>query len=194
MNQFLETVRAKRFKLPEGFARHAFWLRARAVLVGLWRPRRGADVDLPQWLHLLVGLSDDGIAIPGTRVRLGLEALLGTLLPGAGDALGGATSATIMYVAWKRGAPRDLLLKMLRNAALDIGFGSIPLVGDIFDLGFHANRRNLDLLEDHLRARTRKQAASRLTAVLVFGLLGLMMVLALAGMIGLGVWLWHRYG
>src|SRR3712207_4686715 len=115
MNQLLEAVRAKRLELSEGFARHAFWLRTRAIIAGLWRPRRGSDVALPQWLPLLVGVSDDGILIPGTRVRLGLDALLGTLLPGAGDALGGVTSATIMYVAWKRGASRDLLLKMLGN-------------------------------------------------------------------------------
>jgi hypothetical protein len=194
MSSFLEAVRSKRIKLPEGFERHVLWLRTRAFLAALWQPRRGADVSLPQWLHLLVGVSDDGLRIPGTRVRLGLDALLGTLLPGAGDALGGVTSATIMYVAWKRGAPRGLLFAMLRNAAMDIGFGSIPFVGDIFDLGFHANRRNLSLLEDFLRARTRREAASQLTAVIVFGLLGLMMVLALAGMIGLGVWLWRRYG
>jgi hypothetical protein len=99
-----------------------------------------------------------------------------------------------MYVAWKRGAPRNLLFQMLGNAAMDIGVGSIPFVGDIFDLGFHANRRNLSLLEDFLRVRTRREAASKLTAALVFGLLGLMMVLALAGMIGLGVWLWRRHG
>jgi len=193
MNQLLDAVRSRRIKLPEGFARHVLWLRTRAFLAALWQPRRGADVALPNWLHLLVGVSDDGIQIPGTRVRLGLDALLGTLLPGAGDALGGVTSATIMYVAWKRGAPRDLLFKMLGNAAMDIGFGSIPFVGDIFDLGFHANRRNLSMLEDFLRSRSRRAAASKLTAALVFGLLGLMMVLALAGIIGLGVWLWHRY-
>jgi hypothetical protein len=193
MSRLSHAVRARRFELPPGLARHALWLRTRAFLAALWQPRRGADVALPNWLHLLVGVSDDGIQIPGTRVRLGLDALLGTLLPGAGDALGGVTSATIMYVAWKRGAPRDLLFQMLGNAAMDIGVGSIPFVGDIFDLGFHANRRNLSMLEDFLRARTRRAAASKLTAALVFGLLGLMMVLALAGIIGLGVWLWHRY-
>jgi len=193
MNQLIDAARSKRPKLPEGFARHALWMRMRAVLTVLWRPRRGADGALPQWLHLMVGVSDDGLQIPGTRVRLGLDALLGTLLPGAGDALGGVTSAAIMYVAWKRGAPRDLLFKMLGNAALDIGFGSIPFVGDIFDLGFHANRRNLTMLEDYLGSRTRRTAASKLTAVLIFGMLGLLMVLALAGIVGLGVWLWHRY-
>jgi hypothetical protein len=193
MNQILEALRSRGFKPPANIGRHLLWLRTRAFLAAFWRPPRATDVALPPWLHVLVGVSDDGIQIPGTRVRLGLDALLGTLLPGAGDALGGVTSATLMYVAWRRGAPRDLLFKMLGNAALDIGVGSIPVVGDLFDLGFHANRRNLSLLEDFLRSRSRREAASKASAVMVFGLLGLMMVLALVGLVALAVWLWREY-
>lgn len=192
MNKFLEAVRSRRPELAEPLARQALWLRTRAFLAALWRPRRSSDVALPAWLHLLVGVSDDGIQIPGTRVRLGLDALLGTLLPGAGDALGGVTSATIMYVAWQRGAPRKLLLQMLQNAVLDIGLGSVPVVGDLFDLGFHANRRNLTLLEDFLRGRSRQRSASKLSAVLVFGVLALVMAVAIAGVVALAVWAWRQ--
>ena len=192
MTQFFEALRARRFKLPVGFERHALWLRTRAVLAALWRPPRRADVMLPPWLHVLVGISDDGLQIPGTRVRVGLDALLGTLLPGAGDALGGVTSATLMYVAWRRGAPRELLFQMLGNAVADIGVGSIPVVGDIFDLGFHANRRNITLLEDFLRDKTRREAASKTNAVLVFGLLALVMLLALGALVGVSLVLWHH--
>jgi hypothetical protein len=165
----------------------------RAWAVALSKPRRGIDAALPQWVHLLVGLSDDGLRIPGTKVRLGLDALVGTLLPGAGDALGGVTAAMLMYVAWKRGAPAPLLYRMLGNATLDIGLGSIPIVGDLFDLGFHANRRNLDLLEDFLTARTKAARASRLSAVFAFAGLGLVMLLVLAGLVGLFVFGWHAF-
>ncbi|HTV21602.1 MAG TPA: DUF4112 domain-containing protein [Polyangiaceae bacterium] len=197
MTQFFDALRSRRFKLPPGFERHMLWMRTRAFLAALWRPPRSADVMLPPWLHVLVGISDDGLQIPGTRVRLGLDALLGTLLPGAGDALGGVTSATLMYVAWRRGAPRELLFQMLGNAVTDIGVGSIPVVGDLFDLGFHANRRNITLLEDHLRAKARRkqqsEAASKASAFLVFGLLGLVMLLALGALVGAGVLLWHHW-
>jgi Domain of unknown function (DUF4112) len=193
MTNFLAALRGRRFGLPDGFDRRALWQRSRAFFVGLWRPRRGADVSLPEWLHLLVGLSDDGLRIPGTPVRLGLDALLGTLLPGAGDALGGVTSATLMYVAWRRGAPRDLLFRMLGNATLDVVFGSVPVVGDIFDLGFHANRRNLTLLEEFLRQRAKAIRASKASAVLAFGLLFVVMILALAAAVGLIVVLWRTW-
>ena len=189
----LEMLRARRFRWPDGFDRQTLWRRTRQFFSGLWRPRRGADVSLPEWLHLLVGLADDGLRIPGTPVRLGLDALLGTLLPGAGDALGGVTSATLMYVAWRRGAPRELLFRMLGNATLDIVFGSIPVVGDIFDLGFHANRMNLTLLEDFLRQHVKAKRASQASALLAFGLLAGVMLLALAAAVGLIVVLWRSW-
>ena len=128
----------------------------------------------------------------GTRVRLGLDALLGTLLPGAGDALGGVTAAMLMYVAWRRGAPPPLIYEMLGNAALDIGIGSIPIVGDVFDIGFHANRRNLDLLEAFLKQRAKPSRASRLTLMLTFGALGALLLLVLAGIIALLAFGWRE--
>ena len=193
MSNFLDTLRSRFPALPKGeIERRVLWVRTRAVLTSLWKPRRG-DVSLPNWVHMLVGISDDGILIPGTRVRLGLDALLGTLIPGAGDALGGATAAALMYVAWKRGAPRDLIFRMLGNAAVDIGVGAIPVVGDIFDLGFHANRRNLDLLEEFLRQRSKSTPASRLSVVFSFGLLILMVLMMVAGAVGLIVLLWRHF-
>jgi uncharacterized protein DUF4112 len=215
MTHFLDAVRQRRqtprpktlperLALPERVAsaqrlaratqhldRRALWESARAWVVALSKPRRGIDAALPQWVHVLVGLSDDGIRIPGTRVRLGLDAVLGTLLPGAGDALGGVTAAMLMYVAWKRGAPTALLYRMLGNATLDIGLGSIPIVGDIFDLGFHANRRNLNLLEDFLTQRTKQKRASRLAAVFAFAGLGIVMILVMVGLVGLAIYAWH---
>lgn len=177
--------------MPSSHQRRAWWARARGALGALWKPHRAVDAALPNWVHVLVGLSDDGLQVPGTRVRLGLDALLGALLPGAGDALGGVTAATLMYVAWRRGAPAPLLYKMLGNAALDIGVGTIPIVGDLFDVGFHANRRNLDLLEQHLKQRAQPQRASRLSAVLAFGALGSMMLLMVAGLVALVWFAWR---
>jgi hypothetical protein len=114
------------------------------------------------------------------------------VLPGAGDALGGVTAATMMFVAWQRGAPGSLLLRMLGNAAVDIGFGAIPLVGDVFDLGFHANRRNLELLEGFLSRKATARRASRWTAGMLLALLVAVMLLGLGLAIGLFVWAWRQ--
>jgi hypothetical protein len=190
MSSFLHALRPKRS--TNGFDREALWQRSRALLASVWRPLQRRDATLPNWIHVLVGVSDDGLRIPGTSIRLGLDALLGTLLPGLGDALGGVTAAALMYVAWRRGAPRELLVRMLGNATADIAVGSIPIVGDVFDLGFHANRRNLSLLEEFLTRRTRVERASRLSAVLIFGLLSLVMLAVLAGVVGLLIVSWRK--
>jgi hypothetical protein len=203
MRPFIQMQKLRRLAVPSaGAARRrwgpssgqggALWERGRRLVVSLWQPRRAVDAVLPSWVHMLVGLSDDGLRVPGTRVRLGLDALLGTLLPGAGDALGGVTAATLMYVAWRRGAPPALLYEMLGNAAIDIGVGSIPIVGDVFDAGFHANRRNLDLLEAFLKQRAKPSRASRLTAMLAFGGLAVLVLLVLAGMVALLVFGWRE--
>lgn len=203
MSNFFDLQRMRRMAMPDGGRRQLavssaerwrpLWERTRSALGSLWQPRRAVDAALPPWVHMLVGLSDDGLRVPGTRFRLGLDALLGLLLPGAGDALGGVTAAMLMYVAWRRGAPAPLLYKMLGNAALDIGLGSVPIVGDIFDVGFHANRRNLDLLEGHLKARSKPARASWLSGALAFGLLGALMLLTAAGLVALIVFGWRAF-
>lgn len=159
----------------------------------VWRPPPRADTSLPLWLHVLVGVSDDGLRVPGMGVKLGLDALLGTLLPGAGDALGGVTSGMLMYMAWRRGATRSLLFRMLGNATLDMVFGAIPVVGDIFDFGFHANRRNLSLLENFLRQNSKSPRATGRSLILMFVLLLVAMLLVVAAGIGLLVALFHHY-
>jgi uncharacterized protein DUF4112 len=191
MTNLVDGLRATRTNLKRVDGR-ALLQRTGAMFGGPWGQR--SDGSVPNWLNLLVRVSDDGLRVPGTPVRVGLDAILGALLPGAGDALGGVTAAVVMFVAWQRGAPRDVLFKMLRNAGADIAFGAIPVVGDIFDLGFHANRMNLDLLQEHMQQKTRAERASRASMIAVFVLLGVMMLLALAIAAGLIVAAWKHWG
>ena len=96
-------------------------------------------------------LMDRAYTIPGTRVRVGLDALLG-LLPLGGDVLTGAVQAGLVLVALARyRVPRTVAARMMANVLLDIGVGSIPLLGDLFDVAFKASTRNMALLEPYLR-------------------------------------------
>jgi hypothetical protein len=189
----LSLLRSKHSAPAPDLEPHTRWQRGLGLIRRIWHPLQRKDSALPSWIHLLVGMSDDGLRVPGTNIRLGLDALAGAVLPGAGDALGGVTAALLMFVAWRRGAPRDVLWRMLGNAALDVGVGSIPIVGDLFDFGFHANRRNLSLLEEFLKRRSRAQRASRLSALLMFGLLALVMLLVVTGVVGLLVVSWRKF-
>jgi hypothetical protein len=97
--------------------------------------------------HLL----DDWLRIPGTRYRIGLDGLIG-LVPGLGDVIGTLLSAYILFEAIQLGTPKTLLLRMVGNIALETLVGAIPILGDIFDIVWKANRKNADLLDAYLRS------------------------------------------
>ncbi|MGR3496823.1 DUF4112 domain-containing protein [Citreimonas sp.] len=95
---------------------------------------------------------DNAVRIPFTRMTFGMDAVLG-LVPGVGDALAMLPSLYILQVANMAGAPRRLLAKMATNIAIDWAIGVVPLVGDIFDIAYKANLRNVALLRAHIELR-----------------------------------------
>lgn len=130
------------------------------------RPQGRGDQDL-QGLRALTRLMDEALAVPGTRLRVGLDSLLG-LLPGVGDVAGAAVSGYALLVALRLGAPLPVLLRMLLNIGVDTAVGAVPLLGDLFDLGWKANRRNLRLLEQYLeRPATTKRTSLGVVAAAV---------------------------
>lgn len=111
----------------------------------------------------LAHLLDDRFALPGTRWRFGFDGLLG-LVPGIGDAATTILAAYIILEARRLGVPVTTLGRMAANVGVDLAFGAIPVVGDLFDFGWKANRRNLDLLHRHLD-RSGPEAATSTDAV-----------------------------
>lgn len=97
----------------------------------------------------LVELTELRYRIPGTEFRFGLDAVIG-LVPGIGDFLGMLLGLAVVLEGVRRGVPRAVLLRMLFNIWLDGAVGSIPLVGDLWDFWFKANRRNLRLLQKYV--------------------------------------------
>lgn len=98
-------------------------------------------------LERLARLLDTALVIPGTNIRFGADAVIG-LVPGIGDTITTALSAWIVYEAVKLGAPRDLIMRMVANVAIDGLVGAVPVVGDAFDVLWRANRRNVRLLRE----------------------------------------------
>jgi hypothetical protein len=97
---------------------------------------------------------DSALCIPGTRIRFGADSALG-LIPGAGDVIGLGISLFALGEAMRLGVPPRLLARMIGNIAIDTGLGAIPVAGDIFDLLFKSNTRNLKLLLEHLEREAR---------------------------------------
>lgn len=100
-------------------------------------------------LQAIARAMDTAFAIPGTNVRFGADALLG-LIPGAGDIVAAAIGLAIVNEARRLGVPNTAIAKMLINIGLDIVIGAVPLLGDVFDVYFKSNRRNAQIVLDHL--------------------------------------------
>jgi hypothetical protein len=135
-------------------------------------------------LDYIAALLDDMWRIPGTKIRFGLDALVGWI-PGIGDAAAGIASCLIVFVSWLRGVPSITLARMVANILLESTLGAIPVVGDIFHVAWKANRRNYRLL-----VREREQPGSNtgrdwmFLAIILFTLIA-----AVALPVGMLIWL-----
>ena len=138
------------------------------------------DRDLDK-ARALARVLDTAVGVPGTRLRIGLDAILG-LIPGAGDAVSSALSGYIILAAARAGASKPVLLRMVGNVLLDTIIGAVPVLGDLFDVVFRSNARNVALLERHAVDPARVDRGSRRLGVVVVAIL----VLAILGIVTLG--------
>ena len=123
----------------------------------------------------LARLLDSAARVPGTGIRFGADAVLG-LIPGLGDVAGAALAGYLVILAQRLGVPRSVVLRMLGNVAIDTIAGTVPLIGDMFDVAFKSNLRNVALLERALSRPTTTARTSRLMVAATF--LGLVLLVA----------------
>jgi hypothetical protein len=112
------------------------------------RPRMNAAGGLfrDENLDLISRVLDTWFRVPGTNIRFGLDGIIG-FIPGIGDALGGLASCIIVVAAYFRGAPLVTIARMVANVGVEVIVGMVPFLGNLFDIGWRANRRNYHLLE-----------------------------------------------
>lgn len=149
---------------------------------------REVDVTLSRQVARVM---DDAVTVPGTRIGVGLDALVG-LVPGVGDALGSALSTVIVRDAVRARVPMPVLARMGLNLLLDAVLGLVPGIGDLLDVAHRANRKNLRLL---VREVERQPLREPPTPAYVAGAVLLMVVPVLAGVAAtvLGLWLLWRW-
>lgn len=136
-------------------------------------PRLEAARALARWL-------DAAFVIPGTRVRVGLDPLIG-LIPGIGDAIGAAMGGYLILIASRLGVPPSVLTRMALNVGVETVIGAVPLVGDLFDFAWRANLRNVQLLETYLETPGATRRRSRLLVAVLLIVCGLVLAGAIAG-------------
>ena len=113
---------------------------------GRYRGRR----EVIDRLDFIARLLDTAFIVPGTNIRFGIEAII-RLMPGIGDAIASALSCVILIEAHRLGVPRGVLVRMIANVLLEGTAGAMPVVGDMFDVIFRANRRNIRILRDYMQ-------------------------------------------
>ena len=130
-------------------------------------------------IDTISSLMDNQFKIPFTEIRFGVDFLIG-LIPTVGDFLSLGISSILLVAIIRNGVSVGMLLKMIGNITLDATVGSIPILGDIFDLKFKANRRNVALLKKYYNENPNPPSSKR--SVLI------VLVVFIAVMIGL-IWL-----
>src|SRR5437868_2178909 len=109
-------------------------------------PRRAPARGLTdEQLDHLAGVLDDIFQIPGTKIRFGLDPIVG-LVPGLGDIISGLLSFLIVFAAWQRGLPRVAIMRMVAKIGIDSMLGSIANVGELFEISWKSISMNHNLL------------------------------------------------
>ncbi len=138
-------------------------------------------------------LMDEAVAVPGTNRRVGLDAAIG-LIPGVGDVVGALLSTWIVIGALRWRVPMWRVARMVANILIDLAFGSVPIIGDIFDFLFEENVMNLKIL---LRYRNRVRPPRSMTEIagttiiVVLVILGFALVI-LGAMLAVVLWIIHQ--
>ena len=127
-------------------------------------------------------LLDSAFVVPGTNYRFGLDPLIG-LVPGLGDVVSAMFSGYLVLQASRLGAPRSVVTRMMANIALDTAVGWVPILGDLFDVAWKSNNRNMALLEQHLQQPAAARRGSRMALLLI----GAVLLIFLTGAVVLGV-------
>jgi hypothetical protein len=135
-------------------------------------------------MRSLSTLLDNAIRVPGTSIGFGIDPILG-LIPGGGDILGGVLSIYIVFEAFKLGLPRETLITMVSNIALETITGTVPVFGDIFDVAWKANVKNVELLEDYVNSPELGEKADPWFVFLLLG--GLLLLIILIAIVGIAV-------
>lgn len=125
-----------------------------------------------KWLDTTTKLLDNQFRIPGTEVRFGFDFIIG-LIPGVGDLVSLGISGVLVSVMARKGASGMVIVKMLWNILLDAVVGAIPILGDIFDLSYRANRRNLILLKEHYEEGEHQGSATFVVIVVLVIVIGI---------------------
>jgi hypothetical protein len=135
---------------------------------------------------------DSAFQIPGTKIRFGIDPLLG-LIPGVGDLATPFLSLFMIWHGFRLHVPKVVLARMVFNALIDAIAGVVPVFGDLFDFGWKATAWNLALLEKHAMPGQRASSGDYLFVILCSAVLIVAALIPLLVLYALGSWLGRSF-
>ncbi len=117
--------------------------------LGLELPTGTDPVSIRKRIEAMEHLLERSLVVPGTRFPIGLDTIVG-FVPVVGDIITAALAGYIVWEAKNLGLPRWKLWRMVGNIAIDSTVGSVPLIGDAFDVVYRSNTKNLRIVKRYL--------------------------------------------
>jgi len=146
-----------------------------------------------QFAETIAHMLDDMLRIPGTRMRMGADPLLG-LIPLLGDAIATLLGTSILVLARQLNVHWRIVAHMSFNLLKNGLIGSIPFVGDAYSFHFKCHAVNAALLVRAVRKGEEGMCAVTTHSVSLLDVLGLM-ALTLPTMVVVGLlsfWFWDH--
>ena len=144
-----------------------------------------------QFLQKLVTWSDNKFKLPVIGTRFGLDPIIGAI-PYVGDIVGFGVAGLFILVMVRHGVKFGVLFKMLGNIFLDAAVGTVPILGDIFDVGFKANHRNMELLKQHY-GQGQKHLPFGKAALIVVVVIGVMLFVLFTFIMAGLFYIWNHF-
>ena len=144
-----------------------------------------------QWLGWVTHFMDSKLRIPLTNIRFGLDAILG-LIPIAGEILSFSISGIMLLAMARHGVSGRVIIMMIGNILIDAIIGAIPILGTLFNIGYKANVRNMNLLQDHYE-EGKHQGSGLKIVLLVLGSLLLCIALLIYGLWQFVDYIWNTF-
>ncbi len=139
--------------------------------------------------EFLAKILDTTVRIPGTRIYLGLDPLIG-LIPGIGDMLANLIGTVILILAARLQVPQIVMARMSLNLLINGIIGAIPILGDLFSIWFRSHARNAELLRRAANQPYRETQQARLYVVGIIGGTVVLLLLAIAAVLWIVVKIW----
>jgi hypothetical protein len=77
-----------------------------------------------------------------------LDPIIGLVVPEAGDLMTAGVGLYIVAAGIHKGLPAVVIARMLLNLGIDVAIGAVPVLGDLLDFAYKANRKNARMLEE----------------------------------------------